>query len=53
MASPAAVVTAIPSREVLVERARAMIPALKARSEAATAARSVPAETIRDRKSVV
>lgn len=48
MASPAAVVTAIPSREALVERARAMIPALKARSEAATAARSVPAETIRE-----
>jgi 3-hydroxy-9,10-secoandrosta-1,3,5(10)-triene-9,17-dione monooxygenase len=48
MASPAAVVTAIPNREVLVERARAMIPALKARSEAAVAARSVPAETIRE-----
>ena len=48
MVSPAAVVTAIPSREVLVERARAMIPALKARSEAAVAARSVPAETIRE-----
>ena len=48
MASPAAVVTAIPSREVLVERARAMIPALKARSEAATQAKSLPAETIRE-----
>jgi 3-hydroxy-9,10-secoandrosta-1,3,5(10)-triene-9,17-dione monooxygenase len=48
MASPAAVVTAIPSREILVERARAMIPALKARSEAAVAARSVPAETVRE-----
>jgi 3-hydroxy-9,10-secoandrosta-1,3,5(10)-triene-9,17-dione monooxygenase len=48
MASPAAVVTAIPSRETLVERARAMIPALKARSEAAVAARSVPAETVRE-----
>ncbi len=48
MASPAAVVTAIPSRETLVGRARAMIPALKARSEAAVAARSVPAETIRE-----
>jgi 3-hydroxy-9,10-secoandrosta-1,3,5(10)-triene-9,17-dione monooxygenase len=48
MASPAAVVTAIPSRETLVGRARAMIPALKTRSEAAVAARSVPAETIRE-----
>ncbi len=48
MASPALLVTAIPSRETLVERARAMIPALKARSDAATAARALPAETIRD-----
>ena len=48
MASPAAITTAIPSRETLVERARAMIPALKARSEAATAARALPAETIRE-----
>ncbi len=48
MASPAAVVTAIPSRETLIERARAMIPALKARSEAATAAKTLPAETIRE-----
>jgi 3-hydroxy-9,10-secoandrosta-1,3,5(10)-triene-9,17-dione monooxygenase len=48
MASPAAIVTAIPSRETLVERARAMIPALKARSDAATAARALPAETIRE-----
>ncbi len=46
MASPAAIVSAIPSRETLVERARAMIPALKARSEAATTARALPAETI-------
>jgi 3-hydroxy-9,10-secoandrosta-1,3,5(10)-triene-9,17-dione monooxygenase len=48
MATPAAVAAAIPSRETLVERARAMIPALKARSEAAVAARCVPAETIRE-----
>lgn len=48
MASAAAIVTAIPSRETLVERARAMIPALKARSEAATAAKALPAETIRE-----
>src|SRR5450432_1538348 len=48
MASPAAIVTAIPSRETLVERARAMIPALKARSDAATAAKALPAETIRE-----
>jgi 3-hydroxy-9,10-secoandrosta-1,3,5(10)-triene-9,17-dione monooxygenase len=32
----------------LVERARAMIPALKARSEAATAARAIPAATIKE-----
>ena len=48
MASPALLVPAIPSRETLVERARAMIPALKARSDAATAARALPAETIRE-----
>jgi 3-hydroxy-9,10-secoandrosta-1,3,5(10)-triene-9,17-dione monooxygenase len=48
MASPAAIVTAIPSRETLVARARAMIPALRARSDAATAARTLPAENIRD-----
>jgi 3-hydroxy-9,10-secoandrosta-1,3,5(10)-triene-9,17-dione monooxygenase len=48
MASPAAMVTAIPTRETLIERARAMIPALKARSEAATAAKTLPAETIRE-----
>jgi 3-hydroxy-9,10-secoandrosta-1,3,5(10)-triene-9,17-dione monooxygenase len=48
MASPAETVAAIPSRETLVERARALIPVLKSRSEAATAARCLPAETIRD-----
>jgi 3-hydroxy-9,10-secoandrosta-1,3,5(10)-triene-9,17-dione monooxygenase len=48
MASVAATAVTIPSRETLVERARAMIPALKARSEAATAARSLPADTIRE-----
>ena len=32
----------------LIERARAMVPALKARSDAATAARCIPAETIRE-----
>ena len=51
MASPAAVATAsIPSRETLLERARAMLPALKARSDAAVAARCLPAETIRELK---
>jgi len=34
--------------EQLIERARAMVPALKARSDAATAARCIPAETIRE-----
>jgi 3-hydroxy-9,10-secoandrosta-1,3,5(10)-triene-9,17-dione monooxygenase len=48
MASAASIIAAIPSRETLVERARAMIPVLKARSEAATAARALPAETIRE-----
>jgi 3-hydroxy-9,10-secoandrosta-1,3,5(10)-triene-9,17-dione monooxygenase len=48
MASPAETVAAIPSRETLVERARALIPVLKSRSEAATAARCLPAETIRE-----
>ena len=48
MASVAATAVPIPSREVLLERARAMIPVLKARSEAATQARALPAETIRD-----
>jgi len=31
MATPAAVAAAIPSRQTLVERARALIPTLKAR----------------------
>jgi len=48
MATPAAVAAAIPSRQTLVERARALIPTLKARSEAAIAARCLPPETIRD-----
>ena len=48
MATPAAVAAPIPTRETLIERARALIPALKARSEAAVAARCVPAETIRE-----
>src|SRR5579863_3407065 len=48
MATPAAVAAPIPTREVLIERARAMLPALKARSEAAVAARCVPAETVRE-----
>jgi 3-hydroxy-9,10-secoandrosta-1,3,5(10)-triene-9,17-dione monooxygenase len=48
MASVAATAVPIPSREVLLERARAMIPVLKARSDAATQARALPAETIRD-----
>jgi len=48
MASPAETVAAIPSRETLLERARALIPVLKSRSEAATAARCLPAETVRD-----
>jgi 3-hydroxy-9,10-secoandrosta-1,3,5(10)-triene-9,17-dione monooxygenase len=36
----------IPSHQELVERARAMIPALKERAKACTAARNVPAETV-------
>ncbi len=48
MASAAPTATPIPSRETLIERARAMIPALKARSEGAVAARCLPAETIRE-----
>lgn len=35
-----------PSPETLIERARAMIPTLKARARACTQARNVPAETI-------
>ena len=38
----------IPTRAELTARARAMIPALKARSAAAIAARRIPAETIRE-----
>lgn len=37
---------AVPSPEQLVARARAMVPALKARARACTAARNVPAETV-------
>jgi 3-hydroxy-9,10-secoandrosta-1,3,5(10)-triene-9,17-dione monooxygenase len=48
MASPAAIASPIPTREELVARARALIPALRARSEAATAARALPEETIRE-----
>jgi 3-hydroxy-9,10-secoandrosta-1,3,5(10)-triene-9,17-dione monooxygenase len=48
MATPAAVAAAIPTRETLIERARALIPVLKTRSDAAVAARCLPAETIRD-----
>ncbi|MFZ8885474.1 MAG: flavin-dependent monooxygenase [Steroidobacteraceae bacterium] len=38
----------IPSREELVRRARAMLPALKARQSEAYAARRLPAETVRE-----
>ena len=38
--------TAFPSPEALIERARAMIPVLKARSRDCIANRDVPAETI-------
>ena len=48
MASPTAKAASIPTRETLLERARALLPALKARSEAATAGANLPAETIRD-----
>ena len=48
MASPAAIAAAVPTRETLIERARALIPVLKSRSEAATAARTLPKETIQD-----
>jgi 3-hydroxy-9,10-secoandrosta-1,3,5(10)-triene-9,17-dione monooxygenase len=43
-AAPVSIVTP----EALLQRAREMIPALKARSDAATAARQLPAETIRE-----
>lgn len=39
---------AVPSPESLIQRARAMIPTLRERSEAATAARCIPVETIRE-----
>ena len=48
MASPAPMPAAVPTRETLLERARALIPVLKSRSEAATAARCLPKETIQD-----
>ncbi len=41
---------AVPSAEELLERARAMVPTLKARAKACTAARNVPAETIAEMK---
>src|SRR6202451_791078 len=48
MASPAPIPAAVPTRETLLERARALIPVLKSRSEAASAARCLPKETIQD-----
>jgi 3-hydroxy-9,10-secoandrosta-1,3,5(10)-triene-9,17-dione monooxygenase len=47
MATAAASVPLV-TPETLLQRARDMIPALKARSDAATAARQLPAETIRE-----
>jgi len=38
------------TREVLIERARAMVPALKARAESANAGACLPKETIREMK---
>ena len=46
LASAAAQAAPLPSAEELVERAKAMIPALKARARKCTADRNVPAETI-------
>lgn len=40
----------VPSAEELLERARAMLPTLKARAKACTRARNVPAETIAEMK---
>jgi 3-hydroxy-9,10-secoandrosta-1,3,5(10)-triene-9,17-dione monooxygenase len=40
----------VPSAEELLERARAMVPNLKVRAKACTAARNVPAETIAEMK---
>jgi 3-hydroxy-9,10-secoandrosta-1,3,5(10)-triene-9,17-dione monooxygenase len=48
MANVAPLASGNPSSEDLVERARAMIPALKARSAAATAQRRLPVETVRE-----
>ena len=50
MATAAALVLddQIPTREELVRRARAMVPALKARQNDAYAARKLPAETVRE-----
>jgi 3-hydroxy-9,10-secoandrosta-1,3,5(10)-triene-9,17-dione monooxygenase len=48
MANVAPLASGNPSSEDLVERARAMIPALKARSAAATAQRRLPTETVRE-----
>ena len=46
----AAVLTDSPTAETLISRARAMAPKLKARSDAATAERCIPADTIREMK---
>jgi 3-hydroxy-9,10-secoandrosta-1,3,5(10)-triene-9,17-dione monooxygenase len=48
MATAATALAAIPTPDTLIGRARAMQSALKARSEAATKERALPAETIRD-----
>jgi 3-hydroxy-9,10-secoandrosta-1,3,5(10)-triene-9,17-dione monooxygenase len=48
MATAAAALADIPTPDTLIGRARAMQGALKARSEAATKERALPAETIRD-----
>ena len=48
MANVAPLASGNPSSEDLLERARAMIPALEARSAAATAQRRLPAETVKE-----
>ena len=48
MANVAPLASGSLSPEALLERARALIPALKARSPAATAQRRLPAETVRE-----
>jgi 3-hydroxy-9,10-secoandrosta-1,3,5(10)-triene-9,17-dione monooxygenase len=48
MANVAPLASGNPSSEDLVERARAMIPALEARSAAAAAQRRLPVETVRE-----